>query len=151
MLATMFCVALSALAVDGTFQGKVVDPPEDAPHVDGWIFIQGHNNSLRRVEITHAKIVYGEEIPAAKRRKCGRDCLEPGQLVRVTAEQDSGGQWRAKEIEILRLTENPARSATPRLLSTSINKSLPTCAGRIADNQGCPIPHPTTSAKNPLN
>ena len=127
MIAIILCVALSALAVDGTFQGKVVDPPEDAPHVDGWIFIQGHNNSLRRVEITHAKIVYAEEIPVQKRRKCVRDCLETGQMVRVTAEQDSGGQWRAKEIEILSLTDNPARSRAPRLLSTSINNSLPTC------------------------
>jgi hypothetical protein len=151
MIAIIFSVALSALAVDGTFQGKVVDPPEDAPHVEGWIFIQGHNNALRRVEITHAKIIYADEIPAQKRRKCDRDCVEPGQLVRVTAEQDSGGQWRAKEIEILRLTENPARTAVPRLLTTSINNSLPTCLRRIADNQGCRILHPTTSAKNPLN
>ena len=93
-------------ATDGVFQGKIVDPPIAAPHQAGWIFVQGRNHMLRRVEVAHAEIVFGDQIPVSQRRKCKMDCLAPGQQVRVTAEQDSSGEWRAKRVEILQLTTN---------------------------------------------
>jgi hypothetical protein len=34
------------------------------------------------------------------------DCLAAGQVIRVTAEQDRSGEWRAKRVEILKLTTN---------------------------------------------
>lgn len=93
-------------ASDGVFQGKIVDPPGAEPHRAGWIFVQGRNNMLRRVEVSHAEIVFGDRIPVSQRRKCKMDCLTPGQQIRVTAEQDSAGEWRAKRVEILELTTN---------------------------------------------
>jgi hypothetical protein len=74
----------------------------------GWIFVQGRNRILRRVEVAHAVIVFGEEIPASQQHKCHMECLEVGQEVRVYAEQDSHGEWRAKRVEILRLVTNRA-------------------------------------------
>jgi hypothetical protein len=93
-------------AVDGTFQGKVIDPPGNQPPAHGWIYVQGRNHMLRKVEVTHASIVFGENVPDSQRRKCNIECLTAGQEVRVTAEQDGSGEWRAKRIEILRLTTN---------------------------------------------
>ena len=60
---------------------------------------------LRRVEVAHAEIVYGEEVPASSQRhNCNSDCLIKGQEVRITAHQDASGEWRAKRVEILKVT-----------------------------------------------
>ena len=96
----------TASAADGTFLGKITNAPASEPAVKGWIFVQGRNQMLRRVEVAHAEIVYGEEIPASERHNCSADCLKAGQEVRITAHQDSSGEWRAKRVEILKLT-NP--------------------------------------------
>ncbi len=95
----------AALAVDGTFRGKIADPPVNEPAVKGWIFVEGRNQMLRRVEVAHAEIVYGEEVPASSQRhNCNFDCLTKGQEVRITAHQDASGEWRAKRVEILKMT-----------------------------------------------
>ena len=94
------------MAVEGIFQGKVIDPPVDEQVSPGWIFVQGRNHLLRRVEVAHAVIVFGQQVPSSQRRKCGMECLEPGQEIRVTAEQDASGEWRARRVEILHLTTN---------------------------------------------
>jgi hypothetical protein len=93
-------------AIDGMFQGRVVNPPSADAGRAGWIFVQGRNHMLRRVEVAHAVIVFGDEVPASQQRKCKMDCLTVGQEIRVTAEQDSAGEWRAKRVEILQLTTN---------------------------------------------
>jgi hypothetical protein len=93
-----------AFAVDGTFRGKIADPPADVPAVKGWIFVEGRNQMLRRVEVAHAEIVYGDEVPASgQRHNCNSDCLIKGQEVRITAHQDTSGEWRAKRVEILKV------------------------------------------------
>jgi hypothetical protein len=117
----MLFASLYASAADGTFIGKVVDPPANAPVTPGWIFVQGRNNMLRRVEVAHAVILFGEDVPVSQRRKCNAECLTPGQEVRVTAHQDTAGEWQAKQVEILktaaRRTEMPLRAETsPDLL-----------------------------------
>ena len=95
----------AAFAVDGTFRGKIADPPASEPAVKGWIFVEGRNQMLRRVEVAHAEIVYGEEVPASSQRhNCNSDCLIKGQEVRITAHQDASGEWRAKRVEILKIT-----------------------------------------------
>jgi len=104
----LLACAPTASAVDGTFRGKITDPPPSVPAVKGWIFVQGRNRMLRRVEVAHAEIVYGEEIPASERHNCSSDCLKAGQEVRITARQDSSGEWRAKRVEILKLITTPA-------------------------------------------
>lgn len=95
-------------AVDGTFLGKIADPPANESAVKGWIFVEGRNQMLRRVEVAHAEIVYGEEVPASNQRhNCNSDCLVKGQEVRITAHQDESGEWRAKRVEILKETTQP--------------------------------------------
>jgi hypothetical protein len=108
----------AAFAVDGTFRGKIADPPANEPTVKGWIFVEGRNQMLRRVEVAHAEIVYGEEVPAAgQRHKCNSDCLVKGQEVRITAHQDESGEWRAKRVEILKeTTPTPEKRLRARTL-----------------------------------
>ena len=105
-LAFGLLLSSSALfAVDGTFRGKIADPPANESAVKGWIFVEGRNQMLRRVEVAHAEIVYGDEVPASnQRRSCNSDCLVKGQEVRITAHQDASGEWRAKRVEILKET-----------------------------------------------
>lgn len=94
----------AVFAVDGTFRGKIADPPSNEPAVKGWIFVEGRNRMLRRVEVAHAEIVYGDEVPASNQQhKCNSDCLIKGQEVRITAHQDASGEWRAKRVEILKM------------------------------------------------
>jgi hypothetical protein len=88
------------------FQGRVINPPLNQPEKPGWIFVQGRNHMARRVEVAHAVIVFGQQVPASQRRPCGMECLAAGQEVRVTAVQDSSGEWRAKKVEILELNTN---------------------------------------------
>jgi len=105
-LAFGLLLSSSALfAVDGTFRGKIADPPANESAVKGWIFVEGRNQMLRRVEVAHAEIVYGDEVPASNQRhNCNSDCLVKGQEVRITAHQDASGEWRAKRVEILKET-----------------------------------------------
>jgi hypothetical protein len=108
LLSLVMFAAEPLQASPGIFQGKVIEPPMDVPVRPGWIFVQGRNRLLRRVEVSHAIIVFGQQIPPNYRRKCGPECLEVGQEIRVTADQDSAGEWRAKRVEILRLTGHRA-------------------------------------------
>jgi hypothetical protein len=106
LLSALLLAPVGGFAVDGMFQGKVVEPPVSVPLKPGWIFVQGRNRMLRRVEVAHAVIVFGAGVPASQRHSCRMECLEVGQEVRVIAEQDSNGEWRAKRVEILRLITN---------------------------------------------
>jgi hypothetical protein len=106
VLALLVCFTVDAWAIDGTFQGRVIDPPTNQPQLYGWIYVQGRNHTLRRVEVSHAAIVFGENVPVSQHRKCSMECLTAGQVIRVTAEQDHSGEWRAKRIEILKLTSH---------------------------------------------
>jgi hypothetical protein len=90
-------------AADGTFQGTVVEPPASEQARSGWIFIKGPNRSLRRVEVTHAVVTLGPGVAHSGKRKCDWECLAVGQEIRVTAGQDSAGEWRAKRVEILHM------------------------------------------------
>lgn len=113
-------------AAEGVFQGRVIDPPFDEPVPPGWIFVQGRNHLLRRVEVSHAVIVFGQQVPLNQRRKCGFECLEIGQEIRVTADQDSAGEWRAKRVEILRLTTNRTGKAPLRFFGSTQEFALAT-------------------------
>ncbi len=109
LLLLVVFLAVNVSATDGMFQGKIVEPPANQPAASGWIYIQGRNHALRRVEVSHAAIAFGSEVPTDQRRKCGVECLIPGQEVRIIAEQDSSGEWRAKKIEILKLVTRGTR------------------------------------------
>lgn len=114
LLSAILLFSVPLLAVDGMFQGRVVNAPASVARRAGWIFVQGRNHMLRRVEVAHAEIVFGDNIPVSQRHKCNFHCLEVGQEVRIIAEQDGQGEWRAKRVEILRLVTNRAQSAEAR-------------------------------------
>jgi hypothetical protein len=110
-LALAAAISQVGFCAEGIFQGKVVNPPLDEAVAPGWIFVQGRNHLLRRVEVIHAVIVFGQQVPLSQRRKCGPECLEEGQEIRVTADQDRAGEWRARRVEILRLTSHNGQAA----------------------------------------
>ncbi len=97
-------LTLPVFGTEGMFQGRVVEPPADQPVRSGWVYIQGRNHMLRRVEVSHASIAFSKDVPESQRHKCGVECLTPGLEVQVTAEQDSSGEWRAKRIKILKIS-----------------------------------------------
>lgn len=103
-------LGVSALAVEGTFQGKIIGPPAQRSLDQGWIYVQGRNRLLRRVEVSHASIVFGENVPRSQRHQCDVSCLGEGIEVRVTAEQDSLGEWRARRVEILALPTGESKA-----------------------------------------
>jgi hypothetical protein len=127
----LLIAGVPVFAADGTFRGKVIDPPGDTPLVPGWIYVQGRNRMLRRVEVAHAVVVFGDEIPSDQRRKCNSECLSAGQEVRVTARQDSAGEWRAKRVEILHL---PAQVAGTTQRAASLPNFTPVFSLRQITN-----------------
>ena len=105
-LALMF--GLPAFAgTPGSFRGKIVDLRADPDH--HWIYVQGRNGALRRVEISGAQVEYDEDVPAAERTRKPQQALVAGAEVRVTAEQGNDGEWKASRIEILQ----PLSASTP--------------------------------------
>jgi hypothetical protein len=119
LAATVLASLMAALGTEGMFQGKVVDPPVSEPVKKGWIYIQGRNHMLRKVEVAHATIFFGQQVPASQQHQCNADCIEVGQEVRVIAEQDANGEWRAKRVEILQLSTNRASRIRLNTLSES--------------------------------
>src|SRR5437868_14743815 len=84
----------------GTFRGTLVEA-SDGSGSCGCIYVQGRNGLIRRVQTTGAQVVYAEEFPAAERKKQPATALVKGAEVRVEAEPDKDGEWRAQRIEIL--------------------------------------------------
>ncbi len=109
-IAALLLSLAGAYAVDGTFQGKVVDAPEGAPAIPGWIYIQGRNRLLRRVEVAQAEIVFSNAVPENQRGAANPGRLVVGTEVLVRAGQDSSGEWHAKRVEILKLSTSLNRT-----------------------------------------
>ncbi|HKD83036.1 MAG TPA: hypothetical protein VKH81_25330 [Candidatus Angelobacter sp.] len=138
----LLIAGISLSAADGTFRGRVIEPPDNTPSLPGWIYVQGRNRMLRRVEVAHAVVVFGEGVPSSQRHKCNSECLSAGQDVRVTARQDSAGEWRAKRVEILHLATHVAganertaslRNLIPELSLKRITNSADTASQRLQD------------------
>jgi len=89
----------------GIFQGQVYRDQKTAP---GWIYVQGRNSLLRKVEISRARVVYAASVPAAERAADPALDLTQGAEVRVTAEQDGAGEWRASRVEIIQIRRHSA-------------------------------------------
>lgn len=123
-LVAVFLFPSSLLATDGIFRGRVVDPPVLEPQNRDWIFVQGRNQLVRRVEVAHATVVLPSAARAQRKRPCNFECIMPGQEVRVTARQDLAGEWRAKKVEIIKLAQSDLPFA-----SISV---VPLCARAIA-------------------
>ena len=102
----LLCGLLQATA--GSFRGTVVEGDQGSPR-QGWLYVRGRNGSIRSVDISRAAIDYDDELPADRRKSSPREQLVVGAEVRVTAEQDSDGEWRASRVEIIKPA--PARTA----------------------------------------
>lgn len=105
-------IPAAALAALGIFRGKLVEPPAQEARA-GWVFVQSPRGMLRKVEITKARITYGDDVPRAGRAASPSADLVPGAEVLVTAEQDDAGEWRATEIEIQGLSARPTHPRRP--------------------------------------
>jgi hypothetical protein len=97
-------LALAALASPGIFIGELIPPPH--PAADGsWLYVKGRNSMVRRVDIAGARVFYGESVADRDRRRNASESLIPGAEVRVTADQNSSGEWRAEQVEITRIAQ----------------------------------------------
>lgn len=94
----LFCCFSSATA--GSFRGVIVKGPDDHP---GWIWVRGANGAVRRVEVSGAHVVYDASVPARQRERQPQKAMKAGVEVRVTADLDGNGDWRAVKVEILRV------------------------------------------------
>lgn len=92
--------AISAFAATGSFVGQVVNGP-NSDAGKKWAYVQGPHGSVRRVDVSGAKIVYGTGV--AKKDRTA-DSVPEGAQVRVTAFQDGEGEWKATRVEIVTLT-----------------------------------------------
>jgi hypothetical protein len=93
----------------GTFRGTVVEAPKGDE--SAWIYLLGRNGQVRRVDISHSEVTYAELLPEEDRRTPPKDTLIAGAQLRVTAEQDDDGEWRAIHVEILSVAAPGQRTA----------------------------------------
>ncbi len=73
---------------------------DDVRSEKGWISVEGKNHMVRRVDVSQAEITYDESSAAAPGGNAA-NALIPGNEVRVTAEQDEDGHWKATRVEVL--------------------------------------------------
>ena len=102
-LAAAFACTLLPLLVSataGSFRGVIVRGPDDNP---GWIWVKGANGQLRKVGIAKATVVYDTAVPRGDRERQPELSMKSGAEVRVTADQDGDGEWRASKVEILKI------------------------------------------------
>jgi len=103
LLVFAFFSATALLRAEGTmgvFEGTVVDSPDNQAAKD-WLYVQGRNGSLRRVRLAGAKVTFDDAVPRRARSKRPEESLKSSARVRVTAQQDGDGEWRALNIVIL--------------------------------------------------
>ena len=102
LIAALIAFGLPALlsATAGSFRGIVVRGPDMNP---GWIWVKGAKGSLRKVGINGAHVVYDNAVPRGERDQHPELSIQAGAEIRVTANQDVDGEWRASKIEILRI------------------------------------------------
>lgn len=96
----LFCWPLLAGAgTAAVFRGEVVRFADAGPHT---IFVLGRRGSLRKVRVAGASVSYAASVPAAIRERDAVCGLKHGAEVRVEADENGQGLWRARTIEILR-------------------------------------------------
>lgn len=115
-LSTVVALLLVSAAIlwaetHGTFRGVVIHGPDITP---GWMYLKSTTGQVRRVSISRAEVVYSETVPAGDRQKMPALSLASGAEVRVTAQQDKNGEWRATKIEILTLHAQPVLEPSER-------------------------------------
>jgi hypothetical protein len=72
------------------------------------------------VDVSHAVIVLGPGVVPSRRGKCDWECITAGQEIKVTAGQDSSGEWRAKRVEILRMANSGVYSYLRAIIGSTL-------------------------------
>ena len=101
-------VSVAFAGSPGTFLGTMVTSGEDH-----WIYVRSRNGTLRHVDISSAQVTYEPAVPRERRKDPAVRALEPGVEIRVTAEQDSNGEWRASQVEITGSAANAPSDKRP--------------------------------------
>lgn len=97
--AALLLLSLTAWAgTPGSFRGVLYKGTDTKP---GWWYVVGRNDSMRLVYVARAHVSYGNEVRLDDRKPVPAQSLVAGAEVRVTAEQDNRGSWRATQVEIL--------------------------------------------------
>ena len=92
----------------------------------------GRNGAVRKVRVGSARVSYDQHIPTKFRYKQPSQSLKHGADVRVEAEDDGHGLWRARSIEILGVPGAPAPGTkpSPKLPQSQHPASGPTLSKR---------------------
>lgn len=101
-LALCLFAALPLFATKGIFQGLVVQGTKR--EAGKYIYVAGKTGYLRRVNIQRCHVRFGDAIPSSQRLQSAADSLRDNAEIRVTAEEDSHGEWIATDIVILKLS-----------------------------------------------
>jgi hypothetical protein len=107
-------------ATPASFRGKVIEVASPQPNPgQRIIFVVSRNGALRKVEVGAAKVIFSEEIPEKDRAGEASAALKHGAEVRVIAEENGHGLWKARSVEIISLpgstAATPAPESDPRL------------------------------------
>ncbi|HKF22109.1 MAG TPA: hypothetical protein VKE93_11105, partial [Candidatus Angelobacter sp.] len=128
--------------------GTIVKAPDEKQAASGWIFVEGRNRMVRRVDVARAVIVPAAGASSGQGKKCGPECLTVGQEVRVTAEQDGSGEWHARRVEILGPTSTRSSRIVPRTAKSACPyETLPL---QPSQDRGCWITAPIRLCIQPL-
>ena len=102
-LSLVLCVfaTLPLFATKGIFQGLVVQGTKR--EAGKYIYVAGRTGSLRRVNIQRCHVRCGDSVPSSQRLQSAAESLRDNAEIRVTAEEDSRGEWIASDIVILKL------------------------------------------------
>lgn len=98
--ALLFVVPVASAKTSGVFRGILVESPQgETP--DRFVYLRSRNGSMRKVDTSKAQVAYDESVPKDQQTGAAADALKPGADVRITAEQESDGEWHASRIEIM--------------------------------------------------
>jgi hypothetical protein len=126
----LFSLSLCA-ATPASFRGKVVEFPVGKAK-PGTIFVMSRNGSLRKVEVRDARVIYAADFPARLRKTEPAHALKHGTEIRVTAEENGAGLWRAHLIEILPPAGAHAKAKPQPRLPEAKEPPQPSLARRTA-------------------
>lgn len=121
----LLCLLLAVPGVAGPlgiFQGELISGPQA-----GWHYVKGRNGMLRRVKLGNARIVYGRAVPLERRDPNPSDDLIKGAVIKVTAEQGSDGEWRARKVVLVHLSANLRDRERATTAAAKLSTSLGGC------------------------
>ena len=107
-VSVLLVAALCLAATQGSFRGKVVGGLEDGGR-QKWLYVQGPKGTIRRVEISGARVSYGPDVKKKDRVANPVESLYEGVQVQVMASQDGSGEWKASAVTILEVVGRAAR------------------------------------------